>query len=184
MAKIGLWLELEVGIGFLVGLGLGSLTGQRTTTTIVLIALEIIVTPLLARTQIPYFIDGQRLVVGIAMDQLRPACDGVSQLRAPGWGSVRRAGSARLPGHADLGDDLGDRRLDHRLVSDRSLADEHPRRLTASVGSVYGSPAHRADVGWPGESGPGHEEVSGVGWRNRGAWSWACGGGRPALVAA
>ena len=26
MAKIGLWLELEVGIGFMVGLGLGSLT--------------------------------------------------------------------------------------------------------------------------------------------------------------
>jgi hypothetical protein len=73
MAKIGLWLELEVGIGFLVGLGLGSLTGQRTTTTILLIALEIIVTPILARVAIPYFLDGQRLVVGIAMDQLRPA---------------------------------------------------------------------------------------------------------------
>jgi len=73
MAKIGLWLELEVGIGFLVGLGLGSLTGQRTTTTIVLIALEIIVTPVLAHAQIPYFINGQRLVIGIAMDQLRPA---------------------------------------------------------------------------------------------------------------
>jgi Putative esterase len=50
MAEIGLWLELEVGIGFLVGLGLGSLTGQRTTTTIVLIALDIIVTPLLEGT--------------------------------------------------------------------------------------------------------------------------------------
>jgi hypothetical protein len=73
MVKIGLWLELEVGIGFLVGLGFGSLTGQRTTTTIVLIALEIIVTPLLARTQLPYFINGQRLIIGIAMDQLRPA---------------------------------------------------------------------------------------------------------------
>jgi hypothetical protein len=73
MTKIGLWLELDVGIAFLVGLGFGALTGQRTTTTIVLIALEIIVTPLLARTQIPYFIDGQRLVIGIAMDQLRPA---------------------------------------------------------------------------------------------------------------
>ena len=72
MAKIGLWLELETGIGFLVGLGFGSLAG-RTTTTIVLIALEIIVTPLLAHAQLPYFIDGQRLVVGIAMDQLRPA---------------------------------------------------------------------------------------------------------------
>jgi hypothetical protein len=73
MAKIGLWLELEVGIGFVVGLGLGSLTGQRTTAAIVLIALEIIVTPLLARVRIPYFIDGQRLLIGIAMDQLRPA---------------------------------------------------------------------------------------------------------------
>ena len=73
MAKIGLWLELDVGIAFLVGLGLGSLTGQRTTTVIVMIALEIIVTPLLARTQLPYFIDGQRLVIGIAMDQFRPA---------------------------------------------------------------------------------------------------------------
>jgi len=82
MAKIGLWLELEVGIGFLVGLGLGSLTGQRTTTTIVLIGLEIIVTPILARVQIPYFINGQRLVVGVAMDQLRPA--GLASGTAPG----------------------------------------------------------------------------------------------------
>ena len=73
MVKIGLWLELDTGIAFLVGLGLGSLTGQRTTTTIVLIALQVIVTPLLSRTQIPYFIDGQRLILGIAMDQLRPA---------------------------------------------------------------------------------------------------------------
>ena len=53
MVKIGLWLELDVGIAFLVGLGFGSLTGQRTTTTIVLIALEIIVTPLLARVADP-----------------------------------------------------------------------------------------------------------------------------------
>ncbi len=80
MAKIGLWLELEVGIGFMVGLGLGSLTGQRTVTVIVLVGLEIIVTPILAAHVIPYFIDGQRLVVGVAMDQLRPAA------LAPGTG--------------------------------------------------------------------------------------------------
>jgi hypothetical protein len=73
MFKIGLWLELDVGIAFLVGLGFGSLTGQRTTTTIVMIAFEIIVTPLLAHTQLPGFIDGQRLIIGVAMDQLRPA---------------------------------------------------------------------------------------------------------------
>jgi hypothetical protein len=96
MAKIGLWLELEAGIGFLVGLGLGSLTGQRTTTTIALIALEIIVTPLLARIQIPYFIDGQRLLPGVAMDQLRPA--GLASANAAGG-----PGQALFGGHGALG---------------------------------------------------------------------------------
>ena len=95
MAKIGLWLELEAGIGFLVGLGFGSLTGQRTTTTIVLIALEIIVTPLLASVQLPYFIDGERLVVGIAMDQLRPAALG------SGTGAAGAGGGG--PGHILFG---------------------------------------------------------------------------------
>jgi hypothetical protein len=96
MAKIGLWLELEVGIGFLVGLGLGSLTGQRTTTTIVLIALEIIVTPLLAGAQIPYFINGQRLLIGIAMDQLRPA--GLASANSGGG-----PGQLLFGGHGALG---------------------------------------------------------------------------------
>jgi hypothetical protein len=95
MFKIGLWLELEIGIGFLAGLGLGSLTGQRTLTTILLIALEIIVTPLLAKTVIPYFLDGQRVVVGIALDQLRPAALGASNLSGgPGPGG---------PGHILFG---------------------------------------------------------------------------------
>jgi hypothetical protein len=73
MVKIGLWLALDVGLGFLVGLGLGALTGQRTLSTVLMIVLEIIITPILGRTQIPYFINGQRLVVGVAMEQLRPA---------------------------------------------------------------------------------------------------------------
>ena len=73
MVKIGLWLMLEVGVGFLVGLGLGSLIGQRTVTVIIMIALEIILTPIFAATAIPYFLDGQRLDVGVALDQLRPA---------------------------------------------------------------------------------------------------------------
>jgi hypothetical protein len=98
MAKIGLWLELEVGIGFLVGLGLGALSGQRTTTTIVLIALELIVTPILAHTQIPYFIDGQRLVVGIAMDQLRPAALAAGTASGGGGGP----GAALFGGHGAL----------------------------------------------------------------------------------
>lgn len=73
MLKIGLWLELVVGVGFVVGLGFGALTGQRTVMTIVLIALQVIVTPIFARAHIPYFINGQRLLVGVALNQLQPA---------------------------------------------------------------------------------------------------------------
>jgi hypothetical protein len=73
MVKIGLWLALDIGTGFLVGLGVGSLIGQRTVSIVLMIVLQIIVTPILAAHVIPYFIDGQRLVVGIALDQLRPA---------------------------------------------------------------------------------------------------------------
>ncbi len=96
MFKIGLWLELEIGIGFLVGLGLGSLTGQRTLATILLIGLEIIVTPILARTPIPYFLDGQRLDVGVAMDQLRPAALGPGGSGSPGPGGVLFGGRGAL----------------------------------------------------------------------------------------
>jgi hypothetical protein len=99
MFKIGLWIELEVGIGFLVGLGLGALTGQRTLTTILLIGLEIIVTPILAAHVIPYFLDGQRLVVGIAMDQLRPAGLGAGSLAGGGGGGPGPGG----PGHILFG---------------------------------------------------------------------------------
>jgi hypothetical protein len=86
MVKIGLWLELVIMVAFLVGLGLGSLLGQRTVATILMIALEIIVTPILARVAIPYFLDGQRLVVGIALDQLRPAGLGAGGSGGPGSG--------------------------------------------------------------------------------------------------
>jgi hypothetical protein len=95
MFKIGLWLALEVGIGFLVGLGLGSLTGQRTLSTILLIGLEIIVTPVLARVPIPYFLDGQRLDVGVAMDQLRPAALAPA---APGGGPAGAGPGGLLSG--------------------------------------------------------------------------------------
>jgi hypothetical protein len=96
MFKIGLWLALEVGIGFMVGLGLGALTGQRTLTTILLIGLEIIVTPILARVQIPYFLNGQRLDVGIAMDQLRPAALAPATGGGPGGGGLLFGGRGAL----------------------------------------------------------------------------------------
>jgi hypothetical protein len=73
MLDIGLWLELTVAAGFLVGLGLGSLLGQRTVSTIIMITLQVIITPLFAKEPIPYFLDGQRVLLGVALDQLRPA---------------------------------------------------------------------------------------------------------------
>src|ERR1700691_1148794 len=96
MFKIGLWLKLEVAIGFLVGLGLGSLTGQRTLSTILLIGLEIIVTPVLARVQIPYFLNGQRLDVGIAVGQLRPAALAPATGGGPGPGGLLFGGRGAL----------------------------------------------------------------------------------------
>jgi hypothetical protein len=73
MVRSGLWLELYLLIGFILGLGLGSLMGQRTVPVILLIVLEIIITPVLADHPLPFFLNGERLVVGVAMDQLKPA---------------------------------------------------------------------------------------------------------------
>jgi hypothetical protein len=99
MVKIGLWLALDIGIGFLVGLGLGALTGQRTLSTVLMIVLEIIITPILARTEIPYFINGQRLVVGVAMAQLRPAglASGTGGGGGPGHVLFGGRGSLNIP---------------------------------------------------------------------------------------
>jgi hypothetical protein len=66
------WLELEASIGLLIGLGLGSLTGQRTTSVILMIILEVVLTPLCSRVHIPHFINVQRAVVGVATAHLRP----------------------------------------------------------------------------------------------------------------
>jgi hypothetical protein len=98
MVKIGLWIELEVALGFIIGLGLGSLTGQRTVTVIVLIALQIIVTPLLSSAVIPYFLNGQRLLVGVAMQQLRPAAlISVSGHHGPGRTILGGRGALGIP---------------------------------------------------------------------------------------
>jgi hypothetical protein len=72
MVKTGLWLELEATIGLIVGLGLGSLLGQRTTSVILMIVLEVILTPIAIRTRIPHFINAQRGIVGVATAHLEP----------------------------------------------------------------------------------------------------------------
>ena len=86
MAEAGLWLELDLAIGFTVGLGLGSLMGQRTVPIVLLILLQIIITPILADHALPGFINGERLVVGVAMDQLKPAALAGGTTVGPGGG--------------------------------------------------------------------------------------------------
>jgi len=87
MAGAGLWLELYLVIGFTVGLGLGALMGQRTVPVILLTVLMIIITPALASHALPYFLDGERLVVGVAMDQLQPAALAGGTRIGPGGGA-------------------------------------------------------------------------------------------------
>jgi len=72
MIRTGLWIELEATIGFVVGLGLGSLLGQRTIAVVMMIVLEVIITPIMSRNVISHFINGERAVVGLATDHLEP----------------------------------------------------------------------------------------------------------------
>lgn len=72
MIKSGLWLELEAAIGFLVGLGLSSLVGQRTVATVLLIILEVILTPIASRARIPHMLNLQRAIVGVATAHIEP----------------------------------------------------------------------------------------------------------------
>ncbi|HEY3941587.1 MAG TPA: hypothetical protein VGL60_03810 [Acidimicrobiales bacterium] len=72
MVDVGLWIALEATIGFIVGLGLGSLMGQRTVPVIILIVLELILTPIFSRHIISHLLNVQRGVVGVAMTHLEP----------------------------------------------------------------------------------------------------------------
>ncbi len=72
MIKTGLWIELEAAIGFLVGLGLGSLLGQRTVGVILMIVLEVVLTPIVLRVKVAHLENLQRAVVGVATAHLEP----------------------------------------------------------------------------------------------------------------
>jgi hypothetical protein len=89
MVESGLWLLLEAAIGFLVGLGLGSLLGQRTVGVILMIVLEVVLTPLFATARIPYLLNVQRAVVGIASAHLEP--NGLNRVFGAGGGPNARS---------------------------------------------------------------------------------------------
>jgi hypothetical protein len=72
MVKAGLWIELEAVIGFIVGLGLGSLLGQRTVSVVLMLVLEVVLTPIFIRTPIRHLINFQRSLVGLATAHLEP----------------------------------------------------------------------------------------------------------------
>lgn len=89
MVESGLWLLLEAAIGFLVGLGLGSLLGQRTVGVILMIVLEVVLTPLLATARLPYLVNAQRAVVGVASAHLEP--NGLGRVFGAGGGPNSRS---------------------------------------------------------------------------------------------
>jgi hypothetical protein len=72
MIETGLWILLEATLGFVIGLGLSSLMGQRTVPVVILIVFELILTPLLANHTIPHLINAQRGFVGVAMARIQP----------------------------------------------------------------------------------------------------------------
>ncbi len=72
MIKTGLWVELEAVVGFIVGLGLASLMGQRTVPVVILILFSLFLTPLLVHQALKHFINVQRLIVGAAMARIEP----------------------------------------------------------------------------------------------------------------
>ena len=94
MVRTGLWIELEVVVGFIVGLGLGSLIGQRTVAVILMIVLEIVLTPILSRANIPHMINLQRSVVGLAVAHLEPSSLGF--IFGGGGGPGGNQGTSRL----------------------------------------------------------------------------------------
>jgi hypothetical protein len=73
MIKAGLWLELEAAVGFILGLGLASLMGQRLIPVILIVVLQMILTPILTLAAIPHLQGLQRSFVGLAMAHLEPS---------------------------------------------------------------------------------------------------------------
>ena len=132
MVKTGLWLELETIVGFVVGLGVGSLIGQRTVGVVLMIILEIVLTPIFIRAQIPHLINVQRAVVGVATAHLEP---GALPARLRRW--WRRLPRHRIDGHRS------DRRtgVARRMDGPGCVANGHSGRMRARTAGSGTTPA-------------------------------------------
>ena len=128
MVDVGLWIALEATIGFIVGLGLASLMGQRTVPVILLVVLELILTPIFSRHVISHLLNVERGIVGVAMVHIEPG-DLPTPFSGGGPGGGGGGGLAADTG-VDPGGVTGDRGLDRVLDRHRGLADGFPRRLS------------------------------------------------------
>ena len=108
-------------IGFVVGLGFGSLIGQRTVAVVIMIVLEIVLTPILSRARIPHLSNLQRAVVGLATAHLAPG--GLPVL----GGGGTPAGGSGIPYCCFCC--LRHRCVAAGLVNPRGRANDDPRRL-------------------------------------------------------
>lgn len=90
MVRAGLWVELEVLIAFVFGLGFASFMGQRMVPILLMIVYEIIFRPFLLLFQIPHLINLQRsLVIELAVAHFEPAGIGINYGIVNGPGGIR-----------------------------------------------------------------------------------------------
>jgi hypothetical protein len=96
MIKTGLWIELETGVIFVLGLGLAALMGQRTGPVILVLVFQLILTPIIAAITLPQLQFLRRSVIGFALTRLEPS--GLPVVAAlPGIsGGAGGPGSARM----------------------------------------------------------------------------------------
>jgi hypothetical protein len=89
MIRTGLWLELEVIVAFVFGLGLASLIGERTLPIVMMIVYTVVLRPFLLVLPIPHLLNVQRSLVELAIAHLEPGGVGFVGSVAGGPGLVR-----------------------------------------------------------------------------------------------
>ena len=89
MIRTGLWIELELIVAFVFGLGFGSLVGERTLPIVLMIVYAVIFRPFLLGLKIPHLINFQRSLVELAVAHLEPNGVGFAYGVANGPGLVR-----------------------------------------------------------------------------------------------
>ena len=133
MIKAGLWIELQVTVEFVLGLGLASLMGQRTGPVILLIVFQFILTPILSALGIPHLQDLQRSVVGLAMAHLEPSGLPVAAALPGVTGGVGRPGARNHAARVGHPGRLRHHRLAGGLDDPRRLANDDQGRLRNAV---------------------------------------------------